>query len=140
MEKEFCTYEQAVALKELGFNESCFGYYIETKEWIPASYSQKGTIYPSNLDLMKEWVSAPLYQQAFRWFRDKHNLYSTINLDSYKEPYSLKVTIKHLDDTNTFVDKEYYPYNNGIGDIDNKKYEEAESACLDKLIENCKNK
>ena len=51
-----------------------------------------------------------------------------------KEPYSLKVIIKHLDDTNTFVDKEYYPYSNGIGDIDNKKYEEAEQACLDKLI------
>ena len=54
MNKEFVNYEQALALKELGFNESCFGYYIETKEWIPASYSQKGTIYPSNSDRSEE--------------------------------------------------------------------------------------
>ena len=75
MNKEFIQYELALALKELGFNEPCFGYYIETGEWVPASYSQKGIVYPSNLDLMKEWVSAPLYQQAFRWFEEKHNMY-----------------------------------------------------------------
>ena len=27
MEKEFVSYEQALALKELGFDEPCFGYY-----------------------------------------------------------------------------------------------------------------
>ena len=27
MEKEFVSYEQAVALKELGFNEICMGYF-----------------------------------------------------------------------------------------------------------------
>ena len=27
MEKEFIPYEQALALKELGFDEPCFGYY-----------------------------------------------------------------------------------------------------------------
>lgn len=138
MNKEFVTYEQALALKELGFDEPCFGRWIEPTELLisaPADdeYCQKQHEF--------SWTAlAPLYQQAFRWFKEKHNLYSEINLDSYKEPYSLKVTIKHLDDTNTFVDKEYYPYSNGIGDIDNKKYEEAESACLDKLIEICKNK
>ena len=128
MKQEFITYEQALALKELGFDEPCFGFYYPNGKFI-----QIHTIgFPND---KKDCILAPLYQQAFRWFREKHNLYSEIKLDSYKEPYSLKVTIKHLDDTNTFVDKEYYPYSNGIGDIDNKKYEEAESACLDKLIE-----
>ena len=131
MNKEFCTYEQALALKELGFDEPCFGYYKHEELLIEGKYKNSDHGFS---------ISAPLYQQAFRWFREKHNLYSEINLDSYKEPYSLKVTIKHLDDTNTFVDKEYYPYSNGIGAIDNKKYEKAEQDCLDKLIEICKNK
>jgi hypothetical protein len=131
MKKEFCTYEQALALKELGFDEPCFTRYYESGK-LADSLSYLHHNYFGQ-------VNAPLYQQAFRWFREKYNLYSEINLDSYKEPYSLKVTIKHLDDTNTFVDKEYYPYSNGIGDIDNKKYEEAESACLDKLIEIVRN-
>jgi len=29
MEKEFCTYEQSLALKELGFNMRCFGSYLQ---------------------------------------------------------------------------------------------------------------
>ncbi len=28
MNKEFIPYEQALALKELGFDEPCFGYYV----------------------------------------------------------------------------------------------------------------
>jgi len=124
MENEFVSYTQALALKELGFDESCFGYYIETKEWIPASYSQKGTIYPSNSDLMKEWVSASLYQQAFRWFREKYKLDGLISGfgdGNYECSIWQKLGI---------LGSKYYC----------KSYEEAESACLDKLIEICRTK
>ena len=150
MNKEFVKYEQAIALKELGFDEPCFGYWQGGANIEPTMMCNQGTIYVSDYNTFKNTfpngesrgmtVISPLYSQAFRWFREKYNLYSEINLDSYKEPYSLKVIIKHLDETNTFVDKEYYPYSNGIGDIDNKKHEEAESDCLDKLIEIIKNK
>jgi hypothetical protein len=144
MNKEFISYKQALVLKELGFDEPVIGFYNHNNPHYECGYFHMSTEHMSSDDItttkQSEFcVSAPTYSQAFRWFREKHNLYNEINLDSYKEPYSLKVTIKHLDDTNTFVDKEYYPYSNGIGDIDNKKYEEAESACLDKLIEIVKN-
>ena len=89
MNKEFVTYEQAVALKELGFDEPCLGLYHNDK-----------TLYPTQCKSHEQFhgqvCSAPLYQQAFRWFREKCNLYSEINLDSYKEPYSLKVIINIL--------------------------------------------
>ena len=137
MTREFVNYEPALALKELGFDEPVINVYdLKSKELVLGEDDEMiwAPVLPNN----GATIAAPLYQQAFRWFREKYNLYSEINLDSYKEPYSLKVTITHLDDTNTFVDKEYYPYSNGIGDIDNKKYEEAEKACLDKLIEICK--
>ena len=144
MNKDFTKYNQSLALKELGFDEPC----IMQWTYAPALiFCTNGWAHPkfktnkeSYSDSGGDCISAPTYSAAFRWFREKHNLYSEINLDSYKEPYSLKITIKHLDETNTFVDKEYYPYSNGIGDIDNKTYEEAEQECLKKLIEIVKNK
>jgi hypothetical protein len=140
MTREFVTYNQALALKELGFDEPCMAIYYSKDKSFSWHHHIDHTNKEPVLDTGEFNISAPTYSAAFRWFREKHNLYAEICLDSYKEPYSLKVTIKHLDDTNTFVDKEYYPYSNGIGAIDNKKYEEAEQACLDKLIEICKTK
>ena len=36
MKEQFCTYEIALKLKELGFDEPCFGYYTPMKEWMMA--------------------------------------------------------------------------------------------------------
>ena len=124
MQKEFCPYEEALALKELGFDEPCFGYYVETKKWIPASYSQKETIYPSNSDLMKEWVSAPTFSQAFRWFREKYELNKSILLGY---DYSIENESKHW-------------FSGTTEECAYKTYEEAELACLKKLIEIVKTK
>jgi hypothetical protein len=127
MKNEFVSYEIALALKELGFDEPCFGYYLENEEWTPASYSMKGTIYPSNSDLLKDWVSSPLYQQAFRWFREKYGLFSEI------QPYLIigtrwRYTITNRNNSSGLPHKEGF-----------ETYEEAEQACLDKLIEIIKN-
>ena len=135
MKALFCSYSQAKELKELGFDEPCFGVFNAKEELYI------GTKYASPQHHLTGAASqAPLKQQVFSWFRKKYNLYCEIDLDSYKEPYSLKVTIKQLDESNTFVNKEYYPYINGIGDIDNKTYEQAESECINKLISILKEK
>jgi hypothetical protein len=53
MNKEFIPYEQALALKELGFDEPCLGFrYIEKNK-------------PEE---------SPTYSQAFRWFREKYGV------------------------------------------------------------------
>jgi len=122
MKKEFAPYELAVKLKELGFNESCFGFYLEDGTWTPASYSKEGTVYPSNTDLLPGWYTAPLYQQAFRWFREKHQLYCGI-LTEYSyggQLHAYHITGKRQGDVS-------------IGGFNT--YEEAELACLTKLIE-----
>jgi hypothetical protein len=116
--KEFVPYGLAVKLKALGFNEPCFGYYLEDGTWVPASYSEKGTVYPSNTDLLPEWSAAPTYQQAFRWFREKHGLC---------------IVIKPIDDKN--LELGYNLLKNGLMMGSYLTYEEAESACLIKLIE-----
>ena len=118
----------AVKLKTLGFNEPCFGYYLKDGEWQPASYSYNGTVYPSNKDLLPSWVSAPLYQQAFRWFREKY-FYISYVCAPYKEHDEFYFRIRHIGDVlneGQLESCESQVYNT---------YEEAELACIEKLIE-----
>ena len=74
MEKEFVDYQTALALKELGFDEVCFGFYNNAiaNVYIKQDFNDElREIYKGDFD-------APLYQQAFRWFREKYNLNSLI--------------------------------------------------------------
>ena len=127
MNKEFAPYDIALALKELGFDEDCFGFYIKE-----ANNQACGGDYPCN-----GTNSAPLYQQAFRWFREKYGLdgeSTRYNLNN-RESKILGVDVKHI----------YLTMINGVArdweDIELKDatyyatYEEAELACLRKLIE-----
>ena len=131
MEKEFVTYTQAVALKELGFDEPCFGYYytLNGKDWKFADEKQYDSLDEFYNIGSKFTISAPLYQQAFRWFREKYNLDKTI--DSWTEqPMGDVIWDKAYQ---YYIHGEaYHPYF--------KTYEEAELACLIKLIELVKNK
>jgi len=70
MNKEFVPYEQSLDLKELGFDEACFTWY-----WDDIGL-YRGLEY-DNHNKKEHIVSAPLYQQAFRWLlllvnKDKH--------------------------------------------------------------------
>jgi hypothetical protein len=123
MNKEFVTYEQALELKELGFDESCFGVYSE---------HDKTRVYDESAIREGLKIQAPLYQQAFRWFREKHGLFVAPSVISYEnDPYlwffEINSTILPI---GTYLE----------GTDDYKTYEEAEQACLDKLIEICKTK
>ena len=119
MKKEFVKYEQASALKELGFDEPCFALYNRSDKPVIAGNTP---VYNSKTedDLI---ICTPLYQQAFRWFREKYGLCNFIN-------FSGDGFCSGWEDLG----------NNEHGFENFKTYEEAESACLDKLIEICKNK
>lgn len=136
MKREFVPYEIALELKELGFDKPCFGFYIETGEWTPASYSKEGTVYPSNSDLLPEWVASLTFSQAFRFFREKYNFEYQI-IKSANGNYS---AIIHLN-TQEYLDKISTLSCACIDEIvDCYSYEEAELACIIKLIEIVKNK
>jgi hypothetical protein len=140
MEKEFIPHTEALALKELGFDEPCFGHYI-----ISIKKTNKGKVYlrtePLDYDdLYLEYFqrNIPLYQQAFRWFRERYGLMHIIN------PYNFTAEIDYLNDK--IIDKKYgdfIPHEHLIDeDGENKhhsSYEEAELECLKKLIEIVKN-
>lgn len=139
-ESNFIPYAEALAMKELGFDEECLTWFRdgELVTWVEDDFDVS---YPgdskfigyTNSDL-HDIVTAPLYQQAFKWFRDKHFMMHLIS------PYEFKCEIEFLDD---FSDSEQYGrfYNHiHLCDDDGdelkfKTYEEAELACLRKLIE-----
>jgi hypothetical protein len=113
MNKEFIPYEQALALKELGFDESCFGSYDP--------FGSKQLSY-SGIYTYGNCIAAPLYQQAFRWFREKHDLQAS-NIMFSNGKYDTGIT--------RYKGTQSVWGNGPIYDT----FEEAELACLIKLIE-----
>jgi hypothetical protein len=122
MNIEFVPYNLAIQLKELEFDESCFGCYFHNNKDV-VEYNPDGI--PLNHNNRNSRISAPLYQQAFRWFREKYNLHSGIY--PYYDEYEFQIK--------DFRFPNNTPINGGL-----MSYEEAELACLKKLIEIVKSK
>ena len=154
MNKEFIPYEQALALKELGFDEPCFAYFVDGElRGINLGIEELGgkepyyqrfgfhTLSNHDIDNQNKIVStAPLYQQAFRWFRKVYGLKHDIQDDRKGEKFYYAITsytpkFDQYDDVLFHIRKEVDWH-----EIEFKSYEEAELACLNKLIEIVKNK
>jgi hypothetical protein len=128
MKTEFIPYEQALALKELGFNEPCFkGYTEEYKTLIAFSNTHTNTSVRNTLPTKP--FTAPLYQQAFRWFREKYNLLGGVYSNASGWAWEIH---DNVGGTHRFA-SEY------TGDCLESgmftSFEKAELACLEKLIE-----
>jgi hypothetical protein len=126
-DKDFAPYQPSLDMKELGFDEPCFGYYNVSNQELIEDLSNNRT---GNDD--SRWASAPLYSQAFRWFREKYNL----NVFIQNGTSSWMAFIGNTPSYIPFVD-EVEGSNEFKG---HNTYEEAELACLNKLIEIVKNK
>ena len=139
MEKEFVPYEQALELKELGFDEPCFYQYVRDfdndEELIPITSETNHPILRDNNQVSLcsggDCFAAPLYQQAFRWFREKYGISVSISInweegigkDSSYGKYACSLQHKSYDES--------------IGEFIGvfEKYEKAELKCLKELIE-----
>jgi hypothetical protein len=111
MEKEFVPYELAVKLKTLGFDEDCFGCYTKEGKLSYDFSDNRGEGH------YFQECSAPTYSQTFRWFREKYGLYDTISKNGY------------------MIEGETNSGFLRITRLTLNSHEEAELACLDKLIE-----
>ncbi len=111
MEKERVNDEQALKLQTLGFNEECM-FYLGIKQQIPI----------------------PLKQQVFRWFRDEHQIFASIETDCTSYPKFAIVINGFVGNPRDLTEKEWYWVNIFHSDL-YRSYEEAESDCIDKLIE-----
>jgi hypothetical protein len=128
MTKEFVLYKQALALKELGFDEPCIMTYLNgelDKELFLFNHSIRS--HPT-----QEFISAPLYQQAFRWFRENYELDSEIYMNhEYGVKFYTYLVLK--------LEKSVVSHKSGYT-VKQNTYEEAELDCIKKLIEIVKNK
>jgi hypothetical protein len=124
--KDFILYPEALELKQLGFDEPCFGKWLSSLQsnWkdyelilemgMNEEFEDNRNVY-----LLQGACSAPTYSQAFRWFREKYGLYNYVT-------------------TYDSTDFEWYIYdkdqNDWEDDTTQNTYEQAELACLQHLI------
>jgi hypothetical protein len=127
-DKDFAPYQPSFDMKELGFDEPCFGYYytLDGKDWKFADDKQYDSLDEFYNIGSKFTISAPLYQQCWRWFREKYQM-----IFCY-EP-CLKKDLTYI----------FFIYIEATGEkvfvVESKYNEEAELECLKKLIEIVKN-
>lgn len=115
MKTEFVPYELSLRLKALGFNEPCF-----------ATWS--GETLDMSLQIPSDdyFTKAPTFSQAFRFFREKYELFHSTNYqDDNSGPGCFDYEI---------LNKRGKTQVEGDGS-EFKTYEEAELACLIRLIE-----
>jgi hypothetical protein len=137
MEKHFVTYNQSLALKELGFDIPCFRYvYIGDTGNNVNRYEEVEPSRAINYNHDSLCISQPLKSQVFEWFREKHNLLNELSFYrcDRRTKKSYWFTIFKWDDK--MVSREIIRDKN---DTYYSTYDDAESACIDKLIELVKN-
>ena len=116
-ESLFVPYKIALELKDLGFNEECFAIYGKSEGHLFKIHTDK-------FDTVDElhFIKAPTFSQAFRFFREKYGLHyiicKNIQMDGYG--YREVILIPYMEENKNTIFK---------------TYEEAELACIKKLIE-----
>ena len=89
MNKQFVTYEIALALRELGFNEECLAIYYkdDNPKRLLFSIEEKYSSNPEvakhqsrdvirNINFEKGWaIKAPLWQQAVEWLMNEKSIF-----------------------------------------------------------------
>lgn len=129
MKKQFVTLEQAIRLKDLGFNKECLCLYDDNKLQIMTQHSPDviATVKNSNMRLksgineVQSVIAAPLYQQAFDWLREKYNIF-----------YHLYYNVDNGDNTLWFYEVEH-DINYHVSKY-HKTYYDAKNAALNYII------
>jgi hypothetical protein len=124
LEKYFMPYKQALELKELGFNEPCFGRWWFRADMHKLNEEELEIIRSNYFELPEHYTLAPTFSQAFRWFREKYELEGVTQRAEDFMWY--KWIIHRYNENGKKYVADWYEY---------KTYKEAELECLKKLIE-----
>lgn len=123
----FVPYQESLELKELGFNEPCIYYFYGSDQLQAILRNGEPQWMNHNDSIFSTCYSAPTFSQAFRWFREKYNIMYTVD-------YNIASNTFHGSYTKIGSDYE----SNYTASF--TTYEEAELACLRKLIQLIKDK
>jgi hypothetical protein len=133
MEKEFVPYELALRIKTLGFKENCYRVGNPNGAICWRFMDVAGVEGVGIDDILLEkfdklwWVEIPTYSQAFRWFRKESGIEGFVH-KSIEGNYYFVIKRTGNNESNMYEFTKTAPK---IFDT----YEEAELACLEKLIE-----
>lgn len=159
MKREFLTYEQSLDMRAIGFNEPCLAYYDKDGDFLgDISVNEDTDNLYTNADFVMYQdfkvadVSAPTFSQAFRFFREKykmiHQIYSLKDKGGVNYDYEIFSLVLPTDDElgdedDVATDKSMETYDSLVDKNfkhdESETYEDAELACLKKLIEIVKN-
>ena len=122
MEEDLTPYTESFELKQLGFNETCFGYFYTEDMFFDTKIK--------NSELEADCsIARPTFSQAFRWFREKYNKDSFIARCNSTKEYFFDISWRNKKGLlKDFQSKDF------------KTHPEAELECLKKLIKITKEK
>jgi hypothetical protein len=124
IQDKFVPYQQSLDMKELGFDEECFAKYYQqdgSDGFIQIGETEIEEAESAGDDITFE-CEAPLWQDAFRWFREKRGLYGY----PFSQSSQTNIWFKY------FIQQEW---KDQITSDSFNTHEEAELECLKKLIE-----
>lgn len=124
-QKQFVSCEVSRKLKEKLFNEPTMAFYDENGDFKFVPYNESDinlTNLVTKTENENKYSSAPLFQQAFRFFRENYGL---INSISEQTVNTFGFYIDKLGDNKISQFREFTGF---------KTYEDAELACLEELI------
>jgi len=132
MEKEFISYELALRMKQLGFNENCYRVgnpngAICWRFMDVAGVEGVGIDDILQVEFDERWVEIPTFSQVFRWFREKQDIEGFVH-KSIEGNYYFVIKRLGNNESNIYEFTKTVPKNFNT-------YEEAELTCLEKLIE-----
>lgn len=120
LEKEFVPYPEALELKQLEFDEPCFGWWFTDEEMLIIEKSKKST--------SENIIQAPTFSQAFDFFRK----YPDWPIESWIQP--------HLSQNPKQYEGVYWRRGERVSVGVFSTHDEAQLNLLRKLIEIVKNK
>lgn len=92
MNEDFVTYEQALQLKQLGFDWKCYTFY-HWDNWCGLSHS--GIC--ENHNMFEKCISAPTLAQVMKWLDEKYGIWIQVERDSI-ETKLFTCEINHADE------------------------------------------
>ena len=128
MEREFLPYELAFELKQVGFDQPCICIYSSPNIKELKNVMQ---IYKNSELSLETSCTAPMYQQAFRFFREEKKLLAEVKPIDDWNSYTFVIYAEDAMSPFFEIPTKYKEYN---------MYEEAQIECIKALIKIAKTK
>lgn len=137
--EDYCSFEISKLLKEKGFDEACYSYYMTTKTLHTTFHNRVHVeeephfnsgdlngMYDVDESSIEDICSAPTHQKAMKWLREVHNKHCDIGYDLdlgwFFQIIDLKETVEY-----DYPEIKYYHAEN---ETNFETYEEAVEAAL----------